>query len=129
MKDDGNSGFALTTAIIFMSIVSIVVTGLAIGIAENVRRTAAQRQGVQLRQLLLAGAQIARRRAERGQFDHAPVSLPAALSNASIDIALAKDGVAIKSQIRVTCESASAGENVNFELRGDRCEVVDIRGE
>jgi type II secretory pathway component PulK len=102
------TGFAMVTAIFLMSLVTMTLTLLIAGISGDARRTQTLSEDAQLRQLLLAGTEIARSQlpATISQTTNLPTMLPTSLQQQSAALKITIQSIQSPTDIIIEIEAS-----------------------
>ena len=127
MNTRRRNGFATLIAIVLMGLIALILTTVTMIFAADARRTRSQRDEAQLRQLLTAGAAMA-----KGQLDRAPTTQPAPITlpaelNAKLHFTLAREQDAdhVIATIHAALAKRSIEQVVRFERRDGKWQATD----
>ena len=120
------AAFATLVAIILMGLIALMLTTVGMIFAADARRTRSQRDDAQLRQLLTAGAVMA-----RNQLDRSPTTQPTAValpseieSKLNITLAREKDGDHVTATVHAAIGRRSVEQVVRFERRSGKWQAA-----
>ncbi len=108
----------MITAIFLMSLVTMTLTVLIAGVAGEARRTQTQSEEAQLRQLLLAGAEIAQSQlpASITQTGQLPVSLPDQLKQEGATLTITIQSIQSPEEVTIEMEATLPHHQMTDQL-------------
>jgi type II secretory pathway component PulK len=111
-------GFAMVTAIFLMSLVTMTLTVLIAAIYSDAQRTKSLAEDAQLRQLLLAGSQIAQSQLPDSitQTSNIPVTLPDSLKNDGANLTIQIQSIQSSTDVTVEIEATLPHHQLTNQL-------------
>jgi type II secretory pathway component PulK len=123
------SGIAMILAIFLIGFVALTLAGLGETLTTQIQRTVRARQDAQLRQLLLAGAEIAQVRLNVGLALDAPIELPAILraQDATLQLKSSDDADEKRVEALAKFEGVSLSEELSFGQTSGHWQMIDAQ--
>lgn len=117
-------GFALVTAVILLALMSAVALAMVMLLRADMNRTHAAEDEAQLRQLLLAGSDVARTAAETGVVE---VPLPAELAGGKLTLRIEQEGEQRRASVEASVDAARARQALVLERARTGWRVIEAR--